>query len=192
MQLDLKVPMRDGTLLSADLYRPNGAGPLPALLCRTIYDNQQLRYVEPARVFAEHGYAVLLQDCRGRYDSDGVWEPYVCEAADGYDTQQWVGTQPWCNGRIGTFGISYVGFTQVQPAPLRSPYVQALVPAANQEDNFGHIYCEGVLQLQNTVNFGWIGRRTVQATNWPLVDLERLYWRLPLLEALDDVTDRPI
>jgi len=192
VELDLKVPMRDGTLLSADLYRPSGAGPLPALLCRTIYDNQQPRYLEPARTFAEHGYAVVLQDCRGRYDSDGVWEPYVCEAADGYDTQQWVGTQPWCNGSIGTFGISYVGFTQVQPAPLRSPYVKALVPAANQEDNFGHIYCDGVLQLQNTVNFGWIGRRTVQAANWPLVDLERLYWRLPLLEALDDVTDRPI
>ena len=59
VQLDLKVPMRDGTLLSADLYRPTGAGPLPALLCRTNFDNQQLRYVEPARIFAEHGYAVV-------------------------------------------------------------------------------------------------------------------------------------
>jgi uncharacterized protein len=192
VQLDLKVPMHDGTLLSADIYRPSGAGPLPALLCRTIYDNQQPRYVEWARDFAEHGYAVVLQDCRGRYDSEGVWEPYVCEAADGFDTQQWVGTQPWCNGRVGTFGISYVAFTQVQTAPLRSPYLQALVPTANQEDNFGHIYCDGVLQLQNTVNFGWIGRRSTQATTWPLVDVERLYLRLPLLEALDDVTDRPI
>jgi len=209
VHLDLKVPMRDGILLSADLYRPPTGERFPALLCRTIYDNQRPRDVEWAFAFAQHGYAVLIQDCRGRYDSDGVWDPYVCEAADGYDTQQWTGAQPWCDGRIGTFGVSYVGFTQILPAPLRSPYVKALVPIANQEDNFGHIYCDGVLQLQNAMNFAWIGSRTVQTyyaaafgvamsaagaapgAGPRLVDPEALYRRLPLISALDDIADRP-
>jgi uncharacterized protein len=191
VQIDLRVPMRDGITLSADVYRPAGAGPLPALLCRTPYDNQDQRYVTWALDFVENGYAVVLQDCRGRYDSDGTWEPYVCEIHDGYDTQQWVGSQPWCNGRIGTFGISYVGFTQLLPAAFRSPYVQALVPTANQEDNFGHIYVDGVLQLQNTVNFGRLGNRNLQNVPWSYVDVDRLYRRLPLSDALDGVTPRP-
>jgi len=209
VHLDLKVPMRDGVLLSADLYRPPAGERFPALLCRTIYDNQRPRDVDWACAFAQHGYAVIIQDCRGRYDSDGVWDPYVCEAADGYDTQQWMGAQPWCNGTIGTYGVSYVGFTQILPAPFRSPYVKGLVPIANQEDNFGHIYCDGVLQLQNAINFAWIGNRTVQpylafafgaglfgpgvipGEGRKIVDADALYRRLPLISALDDVVDRP-
>ncbi len=210
VHLDMKVPMRDGVRLSADLYRPPAGELFPTLLCRTIYDNQRPREVDWAVRFARHGYAVVLQDCRGRYDSEGVWDPYVCEAADGYDTQQWVGAQPWCDGTIGTFGVSYVGFTQILPAPLRSPHVKALVPTANQEDNFGHIYCDGVLQLQNAVNFAWIGSRTVQTyyalafgsgvwagaqmpgEGLQLVDPDALYRWLPLVSALDDVADRPV
>ena len=135
---------------------------------------------------------MVIQDCRGRYDSEGTWDPYVCEAADGYDTQQWVGQQPWCDGTIGTFGISYVGFTQILPAPFRSPYVKGLVPIAHQEDNFGHIYVDGVLQLQNALNFAWIGSRTVQSQVRELHDWSAQRWRLPLIEALDDLADRPI
>ncbi|MGH2457310.1 MAG: CocE/NonD family hydrolase [Chloroflexota bacterium] len=191
IQLDLNVPMRDGVLLSADLYRPVGEGRWPAALCRTIYDSQQQRYVDWAYRFAQNGYAALIQDCRGRYDSDGVWDPYVCETADGYDTQQWLGQQPWCDGQIGTFGVSYLGFTQVLPAPLRSPYARALVPIANQQDNYGHLYCDGVLQLQNAIHFARIGNRTMRSTSYPLLDLDSIYRRLPLISALDDVADCP-
>ncbi|MEA2526575.1 MAG: uncharacterized protein QOF73_3802, partial [Thermomicrobiales bacterium] len=103
-----------------------------------------------------------------------------------------LGQQPWCNGKIGMFGISYVGFTQILPAPYGSPYVKALVPTANQEDNFGHFYVDGVLQLQNAINLGWIGRRTNRNSSWPLVDRAKLYRRLPLISALDDVTELPV
>lgn len=188
---DLKVPLRDGIRLSADLYRPVSGERFPTLLCRTIYDNQQERYVSWAHRFARNGYAVVIQDCRGRYDSDGVWEPYTCEALDGFDTQQWIGQQPWCSGAIGTFGISYVGFTQILPAPFRSPYVKALVPCANQEDNCGHFYVGGVLQLQNAVNLGWIGIRTNRTSSWPLVGRDAIYRRLPLITALRDITEMP-
>ncbi|MBI3978510.1 MAG: CocE/NonD family hydrolase [Chloroflexi bacterium] len=192
IHLDTRVPMRDGVLLSADVYLPLGDGPFPVLLCRTIYDNQQPRYADMVEPFVSHGYAVVIQDCRGRYDSDGVWDPYVCEAPDGYDTQQWIGRQPWCDGNIGTFGLSYVGFTQVQTAPLRSPYLKCLVPQGNQEDNYGHLYTYGVLHLQNAINFGWwIGSRTVQSYARANFNPEPLYWRLPLISALDDFNPRP-
>ena len=103
-----------------------------------------------------------MQDSRGRYESPGKWRPYIDEIADGYDTLQWLGQQDWCDGTIGTFGVSYPGFTQILPAPLRSPYAKALVPIANQEDNYGHMRYNGVLQLQNAMNFIWLGDRTNQ------------------------------
>jgi putative CocE/NonD family hydrolase len=192
IQHDLKIPMRDGVLLSGDLYTPvDGQTSWPVLLCRTIYDNQQDRYVGWSMRFARNGYAVLIQDCRGRYDSEGTWTPYECEAEDGYDTQEWIGRQPWFRDGIGTFGISYVGFTQILPSKFDSKYVKALVPCANQEDNFGHFYIDGVLQLQNAVNLGWIGRRTNRSTSWPLVDRHALYRKLPINSALEGVTEMP-
>jgi hypothetical protein len=141
--------------------------------------------------FAGSGYAVVMQDGRGRYESEGKWRPYIDEADDGYDTQQWLGAQAWCNGNIGTFGVSYPGFTQLLPAPFRSPYVKALVPIANQEDNYGHLRYNGVLQLQNAMNFIWLGDRTNQNAPRDLIDWEQVYRRLPLVSALDDIGDRP-
>jgi putative CocE/NonD family hydrolase len=191
--LDVKIPMRDGTLLAALLYRPAHGEKFPALLIRSPYSTQHPRYMDWSDRFVRQGYAVLQQDCRGRYESDGSWRPYVDEAADGYDTQQWLGAQPWCDGNIGTFGVSYPGFTQILPAPFRSPHVKALVPIAHQEDNYGHLRYNGVLQLQNAMNFLRLGNRTLQtalADHVHLMDMS-VYRRLPLISALDDLGDRP-
>ena len=191
IQLDLKIPMCDGVRLYAALYCPPKGDSFPVLLIRSPYSTQHPRYVNWAMRFAQHGYAVVMQDSRGRYESDGVWRPYIDETKDGYDTQQWIGGQPWCDGNIGTFGVSYPGFTQILPAPLRSPYVKALVPIANQEDNYGHMRYNGVLQLQNAMNFIWLGNRTNQNAPRNLIDWDNVYRRLPLFSALDDIGDRP-
>ena len=191
IQLDVKVPMRDGVRLSACIYRPDKEGRYPTLLVRTIYNNKQVSYLAWTRRFVEAGYAVVMQDCRGRYDSEGPWEPYIHEAEDGYDTQQWIGEQPWCDGNIGTFGISYVGFTQTLPAPFRSPYVKALVPIASQQDNFGHQYVDGALHLHVAMVFHiWIGRG-LQTDARALMNATELYRRLPLVSALDDIAEIP-
>ena len=79
---DVQVPMRDGLSLSADIYLPDIEGPFPTLLIRTIYDKQQPRYMEWTERFVESGYTVVMQDCRGRHDSEGDWEPYIHEADD--------------------------------------------------------------------------------------------------------------
>jgi putative CocE/NonD family hydrolase len=191
IQLDLRIPMRDGTQLYAALYRPAEGDRFPVLLIRSPYSTQRERYVDWSVRFAQHGYAVVMQDSRGRYESEGKWYPYIDETNDGYDTQQWLGEQDWCDGTIGTFGVSYPGFTQILPAPLRSPYVKALVPIANQEDNYGHMRYNGVLQLQNAMNFIWLGDRTNQNAPRDLINWDQVYRRLPLLTALDDIGDRP-
>ena len=191
IQLDLLIPMRDGVKLYAALYRPTKGDRFPVLLIRSPYSTQHPRYVDWSVYFARSGYAVVMQDSRGRYESEGKWRPYIDETEDGYDTQQWLGQQDWCDGNIGTFGVSYPGFTQILPAPLRSPYVKALVPIANQEDNYGHMRYNGVLQLQNAMNFIWLGDRTNQDAPRNLIDWDQVYRSLPLLTALDDIGDRP-
>ena len=161
------------------IYLPNAPGPFPTLLIRTIYDNQWERYLAWAVPFIERGYAVAMQDCRGRHDSDGAWEPYIHETEDGYDTHEWLGAQPWCDGTIGMFGVSYLGFTQTLPATLRSRYLRALVPIAGQQDNFGHFYIDGALQLHIALNFINMAGRTMQWGTRRLMNSEQLYRRLP-------------
>ena len=137
-EADLIVPMRDGIGLAADVYRPAGGGPFPVLLERTPYDKsapsrsertaavaRPRSRAEVAGYFARHGYAVVYQDCRGRYKSAGRFTKYLSEAEDGYDTLAWLMRQSWCNGRIGTFGLSYAAHTQAALGCLDPPGLAA-------------------------------------------------------------------
>ena len=146
-ELDVKVPMRDGIRLSTNIYRPDGPGRFPVLLMRSPYGNGDAGDPE-ASFFVKHGYAVVLQDTRGRYESEGIFEAMQPEALDGYDTQQWIGKQSWCNGRIGTFGGSYVGFTQWMPAPLQSPYLVTMFPVVTFSDFHDIVYQNGTFRLE--------------------------------------------
>jgi putative CocE/NonD family hydrolase len=183
--LDRPVPMRDGMDLSADIWLPPTGDRFPALLIRTPYNNADARFLAWADAFVAAGYAVVLQDCRGRHDSDGVWDPYVCELEDGYDTHQWVGAQPWCDGQIGTWGLSYPGFTQTLPATLRSPHLKALVPIASQQDNWGHHRVGGAIQWSVTVFFAGFMGRTMQMEPIARLDQDALLRGLPLATAVE-------
>ena len=135
---DLVVPARDGIRLATDVYRPAGDGPFPVLLERTPYDKsapsrsertaavaRPRSRAEVAAYFVRHGYAVAYQDCRGRYKSEGRFTKYLSEAEDGYDTLAWLMRQRWCNGRIGTFGLSYAAHTQAALGCLDPPGLAA-------------------------------------------------------------------
>jgi len=124
-QFDVKVPMRDGVCLSTDIYRPADSLRHPVLLLRTPYDNYD---PQTGYWYASRGYAVVLQDVRGKYDSQGQFYPYVNEAADGRDTQLWCQAQSWSNGRIGSLGASYVGATQVLPWLEDGAALSCMVP----------------------------------------------------------------
>ncbi len=129
----LRVPMRDGVELALDLMRPDVPGPLPVVLYRTPYDKVKTRVRSTSRLpelLAERGYIVAFNDCRGRFNSDGVFRPYIDEADDGYDTVEWIAAQDWCDGNVGMLGGSYVGETQWYAASRRPPHLKAIVPSA--------------------------------------------------------------
>ena len=191
LKLNIPVPMRDGVNLSADIWLPPsslGDGPWPVLLLRTIYDNQEARYIEWTREFTARGYAVVMQDCRGRGDSDGDWEPYVCELYDGFDTHEWIGEQDWCDGNVGTFGLSYPGFTQTLPATLRSKYLKAVAPIASQQDNYGHHRVNGV--IHHNVSFAFLNMlgRSMQYESLKHFDQDTFFFALPLETAMEEVS----
>ncbi len=127
----VRIPMRDGIALAADHYAPVGVDVGPAVLIRTPYGRggpgRSLAEIY-ARAFATHGYHVLNQDVRGRFDSEGQFVAFVHEKADGADTLEWMSCQPWCNGAIGMWGASYLGYTQWAAAASGSPHLKALVP----------------------------------------------------------------
>lgn len=127
----LAVPMRDGTTLMADLYLPGSGGrplegPLPVLLERTPYSRRCDDFVRCAYFFTRRGYAVMLQDVRGRFESGGEFDPFgPAEVQDGADTVGWIVAQPWSNGKVGTMGTSYMAYTQVALGMANPPGLAA-------------------------------------------------------------------
>jgi putative CocE/NonD family hydrolase len=122
--------MRDGVVLRADLWRPDRSGSFPTLVYRTPYDRRDAGDDSGIAALAlARGYAVLLQDVRGRFGSEGEFDAYRHEGDDGYDTIEWAAAQPWSNGRIGTIGLSYPGAVQWLAATERPPHLLAMVPA---------------------------------------------------------------
>jgi putative CocE/NonD family hydrolase len=120
------VRLADGTRLATDVYLPDGTpGPWPAILERTPYDKLRADLVLSAKYFAGHGYAVVLQDVRGRYASEGEWYPFGNEGPDGVEAVAWVREQPWCDGRVATMGLSYSSCTQTSLAALNPPGLAA-------------------------------------------------------------------
>jgi len=146
------VPMRDGVGLAADIYRPaeNGEGlpgPFPTILCRTPYNKSDLRYIEIGEYFATRGYAVVLQDLRGRYKSQGIGQYFHTvnphEGIDGYDTIEWIASRDWSNGKIGMVGSSFAAVTQVAAALERPPHLTAIWPDVTPTNNYFHQAREG-------------------------------------------------
>ena len=130
--------MRDGVSLKADIYRPDADGTFPVLLQRTPY-NKMGGSVDFAYNAAADGYIVVIQDVRGRYTSEGDWYTFVHEAQDGYDTIEWVAGLPHSNGKVGMFGGSYVGATQMLAATAHPPHLAGICPvvtASNYHDGW--------------------------------------------------------
>jgi len=145
---DVAVPMRDGTVLRADVYLPKAGGPFPVLLYRTPYNKQDEAAGHTMHQSAvAHGYAVVIQDVRGRYASDGTFNPYFQEGRDGYDTIEWVATQSWSNGAVGTWGLSYPGAVQWLAAIESPPHLKAMVPAMTFSTPRNFFYFDGVFDL---------------------------------------------
>ena len=204
VEADVGAEMRDGTVLRADVYRPDAPGRYPVLLQRTPYSKDGENCVEQGHRLAERGYVVVQQDVRGRYRSDGEFQPGFFSAdhrdsEDGYDTVEWAAGLPWSTGKVGTFGGSYCGWTQWELAHTRPPHLAAMIPsaiAANLLDR----EMSGVLRLGRIL---WWSTNTLApdvrlrlGETGPVTtdEAERLYlerdrnkwlWHLPLAEIPD-------
>lgn len=145
VQKDVQVKMRDGVILRADVLLPQCEGKFPVLVYRTPYgkENAPKSWTTFPKAVAR-GYAVVIQDVRGRYASDGEFDAYKNERRDGYDTIEWAATQPWSNGNVGTFGLSYPGAVQWLAAVENPPHLKAMVPAMTFSTPRNFFYSGGV------------------------------------------------
>ncbi|HNQ22906.1 MAG TPA: CocE/NonD family hydrolase [Phycisphaerae bacterium] len=135
VRLDVKCPLPDGVRLSTDVYLPDAAGPWPCVLIRTPYNNNDpVKKIPLGRAFAANGYAVAIQDVRGRYDSEGEWEPFFHEHDDGLAAQAWLAGQAFCNGNIALMGRSYEGYCVWMGAFGHHPAVKAIIPVVALPD----------------------------------------------------------
>jgi hypothetical protein len=142
---NVMVPMRDGIRLATDIYRPAVGGapvsdPLPVIMERTPYGKSErsrseievgmekpMTRAEVASHFVRHGYVVIYQDCRGRHGSEGEFTKYLSEGPDGFDTLAWIVRQAWCDGKVGTMGLSYAAHTQMALACLNPPGLATMI-----------------------------------------------------------------
>ena len=156
VETNIPVPMRDGTTLYADIYRPDGPGPFPVVLQRTPYDKSlplSMTMLDPL-IGAKHGFAVVIQDTRGRYTSEGEFYCFKDDINDGYDTVEWAAAQPWSSGKVGMYGASYVGATQWLAALTLPPHLTAIFPnvtASNYHE--GWTYQGGAFELGFNVSW---------------------------------------
>ena len=142
---EVAIPMRDGTVLRADLLLPAATGRFPTLVYRTPYGKQfAMKDGSTFEKAATRGYGVLIEDVRGRYASDGDFLPYQNEGRDGYDTIEWAAQQPWSDGNVGTFGLSYPGAVQWLAAIENPPHLKAMVPAMTFSTPRNFFYSGGV------------------------------------------------
>ena len=206
-ETDLETTMRDGTVLRADVYRPDVRGQFPVLLCRTPYDKGAEKQLEIGPKMAERGYVVVMQDVRGRYASDGEFRPGFYSAdhsdsEDGYDTVEWAAGLPWSAGKVGTFGNSYDGWLQWELAHTRPPHLVTMLAGGITANLLDRELC-GVLRLGRVLDWTinnlsvdtarrlqerWKAGSQAEASRlWLERDRSKWLWFLPLMEIPEEI-----
>jgi putative CocE/NonD family hydrolase len=180
-EFNVRIPMRDGVMVSVDIFHPDAPGRYPTLIWRTPYSNNNDSEIAQGKWYAARGYVVVKADVRGKYDSDGEWYAYRHEADDGYDTDEWIGKQPWSNGRIGLAGGSYLGYTEIAQAIRGSQYLRSMTASVTTSDIYNNwAYIDGAFFYGFA--FPWGGQsmnghvgQTRNPDDWP-----RAYLNLPI------------
>lgn len=184
------VPMRDGIRLSTNIFQPPGTKRTPVLLIRTPYGKGK-DLVPTYRVFIENGYTVVVQDVRGRYDSEGIFRPLTQEEPDGNDTLNWIARQSWCDGNIGMLGGSYVGIVQWKAALTGNRHLKAIFPlVAGYDEYLDRFYSRGgALKLGHRLL--WLAENLRPAT-MQRADFRVFVRQVPVRNADEAATGRNI
>jgi uncharacterized protein len=194
VERDVRLTMRDSVHLALDLYLPDGDGPFPCLLLALPYNKdiaQSYTYVHPLW-WARRGYAVAVQDSRGRFASGGSFYPLHGDPEDGAETIDWLASQSFSNGRVATYGFSYAGLSQLLTAARRPPHLAAIAPAFCASGMYGAAYAGGAFSLATMESWAlhMAVNEAARRGDWEaaesLMAAERgageLYPRLPLRE----------
>ncbi|MDP6778663.1 MAG: CocE/NonD family hydrolase [Candidatus Latescibacteria bacterium] len=177
-----KVPTEDRIQLATDVYLPDGPGPFPTILVRTPY--HRVGQFGGAGAFVSRGYALVAQDCRGKYDSEGDYVPLAYEADDGKETLDWIANQRWCNGRIGMWGRSYLGIVQVPAASCGHEALKCIVPSVAPGSFFvDWLRYDGCFALANAVRWSLTSATCRNRPPFDHIDWPAL-WRLNTPEAI--------
>jgi hypothetical protein len=149
------VAMRDGVKLATDVYLPEGKGPWPVILMRTPYGKNQRGFGSQHAQWTSNGYAYVVQDCRGRFKSEGRYLPFMDDHWDGYDTVEWAAKQPWSNGKVGMIGGSAMGITANQASITAPPHLVAMYVTVAPASAYQHaIYTGGIFRKE--MNENWL------------------------------------
>ncbi len=205
VERSLKVMMPDGAILLADHYMPQARGSFPTVLIRSPYARGLekplfgYQFVFLAQRFAERGYHVVVQGTRGRFDSEGEFDPFVNEPADGRATIEWIARQAWFNGNLGMWGPSYLGFVQWAVAASAPPALKALVPGIITSRGYALVYPDGAFALDTALRWIFL-LDTMDQPAWQviprLIRQERIlapaFQHLPLVEADMATLGKPV
>lgn len=162
--IEQMAPMRDGVKLSTIIYLPEGKGPWPVVLVRTPYSKASQTRLNGA--WTKRGFAFVAQDCRGTFQSEGKYRPFLDDQLDGYDTVEWIAKQPWSNGRVGMFGASAMGIAANLAAMANPPHlVAAFVMVARSSAYEQSSFMGGVFRKE--MNEDWLKR---QKAEWVLAE----------------------
>jgi len=180
--------MRDGVRLSANVFLPADSAPRSTILVRTPYGKGD-GLIPNYQAFVDHGYAVIIQDVRGRYDSGGVFEPLTQEPKDADDTINWIVRQTWSNGKVGMTGGSYLGIAQWKAALSGNAHLKAIFPVVSGDDDYRDRFYSsgGALQLGHRLE--WLAENRKIPGYEP--DFNKFIWHLPLRTADTSATGQP-
>ncbi|KUM99516.1 X-Pro dipeptidyl-peptidase [Streptomyces yokosukanensis] len=209
VDVDVQVPVADGTHLATNLWRPevDEGTAFPTLLVRLPYGKDNVSLYGGAAfpnifTLVEAGYAVAVQDCRGTYRSEGIFTPHLDDASDGADTVRWLTAQPWCNGAVGSYGASYVGFDQWQTASTGVEGLKAIAPAQSTADFYRAPWYSpgGAMSLE--CGFSWAALMSVahadrelaagRGTAEDLTAAAELMTRIPAALETTPLVDHPV
>lgn len=187
LETNIPVKMRDGVILYANVFRPAERNRYPAILVRLPYvkdsDFLYSNYLNPVR-YVRAGYAVVMQDCRGTGASEGEYYQFLNDVDDGYDTVEWVAAQPWCDGNVGMYGLSYLGANQLMAAISHPPHLKTICPAQASHSLRGMPMWEGgVFMLQ--LSLIWLNSmiaNELAKSSLPPVKLKELRQRLAYVD----------
>ncbi|MET8406403.1 CocE/NonD family hydrolase [Streptomyces sp900116325] len=196
-EIDVRVPMRDGVALAANVWRP-AEGKAPTLLVRLPYGKDVLSLghdVMPSLLaLLEAGYALVVQDCRGTYRSEGEFVPHMADRADGEDTVAWIADQPWSDGTVGMYGASYLGMVQWEATATGAPALKAIAPAFTSIDNYeapwysaGGALSLSLVTFWNAMMYAADAQRSLALGEGTVAQMQQLGQAALFPESLNDV-----